>query len=89
MTPVSHAFSGGNVVFGTSPGRRGQVLPTAVGDIPVFNNVREGLDAGLRFQHRRRLSAAVGCWALGVAELVRVNRDLQEDRHHHGEDRRP
>jgi len=27
-------------------GRRGQVLPTAIGDIPVFNNVREGLDAG-------------------------------------------
>src|SRR5919205_222328 len=49
VTPVSHAFSGGNVVFGTSPGRRGQVLATAAGDIPVFNNVREGLDAGLTF----------------------------------------
>ena len=24
VTPVSHAFSGGNVVFGTSPGRSGQ-----------------------------------------------------------------
>jgi hypothetical protein len=35
VTPVSHAFSGGNVVFGTSPGRRGQVLPTPAGDIPV------------------------------------------------------
>ena len=29
VTPVSHAFSGGNVVFGTSPGRRGQVLADA------------------------------------------------------------
>src|SRR5205807_289435 len=38
VTPVSHAFSGGNVVFGTSPGRRGQVLATAAGDIPVYNN---------------------------------------------------
>ena len=47
VTPVSHAFSGGNVVFGTSPGRCGQVLATSIGDIPVFNNVREGLDAGL------------------------------------------
>lgn len=28
VTPVSHAFSNGNVVFGTSPGRRGQVLET-------------------------------------------------------------
>jgi|SRR5580658_4784459 hypothetical protein len=53
VTPVSHAFSGGNVVFGTSPGRRGQVLPTAKGDIPVYNNVREGLDDGLP-RHRRR-----------------------------------
>ena len=49
VTPTSHAFSGGNVVFGTSPGRRGQVLPTPVGDIPVYNNVREGLEAGLAF----------------------------------------
>ena len=24
VTPVSHAFSGGNVVFGTSPGRQGR-----------------------------------------------------------------
>ena len=26
VTPISHSFSGGNVVFGTSPGRSGQVL---------------------------------------------------------------
>src|ERR1700754_415273 len=49
VTPTSHAFSGGNVVFGTSPGRSGQMLRTPAGDIPVFNNVREGLDAGLAF----------------------------------------
>src|SRR6516225_3394321 len=49
VTPVGHAYSGGNVVFGTSPGRRGQVLETPIGDIPVFNNVREGLDDGLSF----------------------------------------
>jgi len=30
-------------------GRLGQVLATPVGDIPVFNNVLEGLDAGLAF----------------------------------------
>ena len=35
VTPTSHAFSGGNVVFGTSPGRAGQVLKTPAGDIPV------------------------------------------------------
>ncbi len=32
VTPISHAFSGGNIAFGTSPGRRGQVLPTPAGD---------------------------------------------------------
>src|ERR1700720_2676660 len=63
VTPVSHAFSGGNVVFGTSPGRRGQILTTANGDIPVYNNVREGLDDGLAVAdswNRIRIGGALG-----------------------------
>ena len=75
VTPTSHAFSGGNVVFGTSPGRAGSALKTSAGDIPVFNNVREGLDAGHVFN--------VGVVYLppsgvrdGVAELIRVNEHL-------------
>ena len=77
VTPVSHAYSGGNVVFGTSPGRQGQVLKTPIGDVPVYNSVREGLDAGHRFN--------VGVVYLppsgvrdGVAELIRVNPDLNK-----------
>ena len=77
VTPTSHAFSGGNVVFGTSPGRGGSVLKTAAGDIPVFNNVREGLNAGHSFN--------VGVVYLppsgvrdGVAELIRVNDQLNK-----------
>jgi succinyl-CoA synthetase alpha subunit len=77
VTPVSHAYSGGNVVFGTSPGRQGQKLKTPIGDVPVYNSVREGLDAGHRFN--------VGVVYLppsgvrdGVAELVRVNPDLRK-----------
>jgi succinyl-CoA synthetase alpha subunit len=77
VTPTSHAFSGGNVVFGTSPGRKGQTLKTPAGDIPVFNNVREGLEAGHTFN--------VGVVYLppsgvrdGVAELIRVNDDLEK-----------
>ena len=77
VTPTSHAFSGGNVVFGTSPGRKGQTLKTPAGDIPVFNNVREGLEAGHAFN--------VGVVYLppsgvrdGVAELIRVNDDLEK-----------
>ena len=77
VTPVSHAYSGGNVVFGTSPGRRGEVLETPAGNIPVFNNVREGLEAGLDFN--------VGVVYLppaavrdGVFELIRVNKDIKK-----------
>ena len=77
VTPVSHAFSGGNVVFGTSPGRRGQVLATPVGDVPVFNNVREGLDAGLAFNTGVVYLPPSGVRD-GVAELVRVNPKLEK-----------
>lgn len=77
VTPVSHAFSGGNVAFGTSPGRRGQVLPTPIGDIPVFNNVREGLDAGLEFNTGVVYLPPSGVRD-GVAELVRVNQKLEK-----------
>jgi succinyl-CoA synthetase alpha subunit len=77
VTPVSHAYSGGNIVFGTSPGRRGDHLETKIGLIPVYNNVREGLDAGHTFN--------VGVVYLppaavrdGVFELIRVNKDLEK-----------
>src|SRR5208282_727194 len=77
VTPVSHAFSGGNVAFGTSPGRRGHVLPTAKGDIPVYNNVREGLDDGLAFNAGVVYLPPSGVRD-GVAELVRVNPNLDK-----------
>ncbi|MGO8914382.1 MAG: hypothetical protein ACLQJR_00575, partial [Stellaceae bacterium] len=77
VTPVSHAFSGGNVIFGTSPGRRGQVLPTPIGDIPVYNNVREGLAEGLTFTTGVVYLPPSGVRD-GVAELVRVNPDLKK-----------
>ena len=77
VTPVSHAFSGGNVVFVTSPGRRGQVLTTAKGDVPVYNNVREGLDDGLAFNAGVVYLPPSGVRD-GVAELVRVNPGLDK-----------
>jgi succinyl-CoA synthetase alpha subunit len=77
VTPVSHAFSGGNVAFGTSPGRRGQVLRTPIGDVPVFNAVREGLDAGHRFNTGVVYLPPSGVRD-GVAELVRVNPELRK-----------
>ncbi|MEO5494978.1 MAG: hypothetical protein ABIR08_13240 [Sphingomonas sp.] len=77
VTPVCHAFSGGNIVFGTSPGRKGQMLKTSVGDIPVFNNVREGLDAGHAFNTGVVYLPPSGVRD-GVAELVRVNPALEK-----------
>ena len=77
VTPTSHEFSGGNVVFGTSPGRSGQKLETGAGAIPVFNNVREGLDAGHAFDTGVVYLPPSGVRD-GVAELVRINPDLRK-----------
>ncbi len=49
VTPVSHVYSGGNIVCGTMPGRAGSVLKTKIGDIPVYNSIAEALDAGHKF----------------------------------------
>jgi succinyl-CoA synthetase alpha subunit len=76
VTPTSHAFSGGNIAFGTSPGRGGQKLKTPIGDIPVFNNVREGLDAGHAFDTGVVYLPPSGVRD-GVAELIRVNPGLK------------
>src|SRR5580698_965149 len=77
VTPVSHAYSGGNIVFGTSPGKRGDFLGTPIGGIPVYNNVREGLADGHWFN--------VGVVYLppaavrdGVFEFIRVNDALEK-----------
>lgn len=77
VTPVGHAYSGGNVAFGTSPGRRGQVLETPSGDIPVYNSVLEGIDAGHRFNCGVVYLPPAGARD-GVAELIRVNPDLRK-----------
>ena len=77
VTPISHAYSGGNVVFGTAPGKGGAVLETPIGDIPVYNNVREGLDAGHRF-NCGVVYLPPSAARDGVAELIRVNPDLEK-----------
>jgi succinyl-CoA synthetase alpha subunit len=77
VTPVGHAWSGGNVVFGTSPGRRGQSLQTDVGEVPVYNNVLEGLKDGHSF-NCGVVYLPPSAARDGVAELIRVNPDLQK-----------
>jgi succinyl-CoA synthetase alpha subunit len=77
VTPVGHEYSGGNVVFGTSPGRRGQVLETRIGSVPVYNNVREGLVDGHRF-NCGVIYLPPSASRDGVAELIRVNPELKK-----------
>ena len=77
VTPIGHEYSGGNVVFGTSPGRRGQVLETKIGPIPVYNNVREGLDDGHRFDCGVVYLPPAAARD-GVAELIRVNPEIRK-----------
>ena len=62
-------------MFGTAPGKAGNLLKTPIGEIPVYNNVLEGMKAGHEFN--------VGVVYLppsgvrdGVAELIRVNDKL-------------
>src|SRR5438132_8002331 len=75
VTPVSHAYSGGNVVFGTARGKGGAVLETPIGNIPVYDNVRDGLAAGHRF-NCGVVYPPPSAARDGVAELIRVNPDL-------------
>jgi succinyl-CoA synthetase alpha subunit len=77
VTPVSHAYSGGNVAFGTSPGRRGQALETPLGNVPVYNNVLEGLKDGHRF-NCGVVYLPPSAARDGVAELIRVNPELKK-----------
>lgn len=48
VTPVSHEYSGGNIVAGVQYGRRG-VLETKIGSIPVYRSIREVMDKGITF----------------------------------------
>ena len=77
VTPTSHEFSGGNIVCGTMPGRSGSVMKTKVGDIPVYNNVLEAMEAGHRFNVAVVYVPPSGVKD-SVIEAVRVNPDLKK-----------
>ena len=77
VTPISHEFSGGNVAFGTGPGRSGQALETKLGKIPVYNSIKEGMDAGKRFNTAVIYLPPSGVKD-GVAEAVKFNPDLKK-----------
>lgn len=75
VTPVSHVYSGGNVVAGVQYGREGE-LETELGPIPVYPSVREVIknnhrfDTGVIYLPPTAVSQA-------VSELVTYNHDLK------------
>jgi succinyl-CoA synthetase alpha subunit/citrate synthase len=75
VTPVSHEYSGGNVVAGVQYGRSG-VLETKLGDIPVYPSVREVLAHGHGFDVGVVYLPPLGV-AQAAAELVRTNEGLK------------
>ena len=77
VTPTSHVYSGGNIVCGTMPGRSGSVLKTEIGDIPVYNNVAEALQAGHKFNVAVVYVPPAGVKD-SVIEAVRVNREIDK-----------
>nr|WP_282011634.1 CoA-binding protein [Nitrospina watsonii] len=77
VTPVSHEYSGGNIVFGTGPGKSGKALPTKSGNIPVYNSIKEGMAAGHKFNTAVVYLPPSGVKD-GVAEAVRQNPDLKK-----------
>jgi len=77
VTPTSHEYSGGNVVFGTGPGKSGKSLPTKLGNIPVYNSIKEGMLAGHKFNVVVVYLPPSGVKD-GVAEAVRHNPDLKK-----------
>ncbi len=77
VTPISHEYSGGNVVFGTGPGKSGKSLPTKNGKIPVYNSIKEGMAAGHEFNTAVVYLPPSGVKD-GVAEAVRDNPKLKK-----------
>lgn len=77
VTPVSHEYSGGNIVFGTGPGKSGLSLPTKKGNIPVYNSIKDGISAGHKFNTAVIYLPPSGVKD-GVAEAVRANPNLKK-----------
>ncbi len=75
VTPISHEYSGGNVVAGVQYGREG-VLETKLGDIPVYRSVRDVMNKGIWFDigviYLPPPAVAQAVW-----EFVRFNPDLK------------
>ncbi len=74
VTPVSHAFSGGNVVAGVQYGRSG-ILETPIGDIPVYPRLAQVI------KHHQFDTGVIylppGAVFHAVTELLHYNKSLK------------
>lgn len=77
VTPVSHTYSGNNVVAGVQYGRGGSVMETPSGDIPVFGSVKEIVDAGIKFDVGV-IYLPPAAVAHAVSELCARNEELKQ-----------
>ncbi len=75
VTPVSHEYSGGNVVAGVQYGRRG-TMETKIGDIPVFPSIRDVMREGIKFDIGV-IYLPPAAVSQAVSELVNYNPDLK------------
>jgi len=78
VTPMSHVFSGGNVVAGVQYGSTGEELETASGPIRVYGSVTEvlkaghGFDTGVIYLPPAAVSHAVSELCVHNEELKRI-----------------
>ena len=77
VIPVSHAYSGGNVVAGVQYGREGGVLETPLGDVPVYGSVRSVLKAGHRFD-TGVIYLPPAAVSHAISEMCSVNDEIQK-----------
>ncbi|MCP4701914.1 MAG: CoA-binding protein, partial [Gammaproteobacteria bacterium] len=76
VTPVSHAYSGGNIVAGVQYGRKGE-LETPIGNIPAYPSVREVMEAGHRFDIGV-IYLPPSAVAQAASELISFNKELKK-----------
>lgn len=75
VTPVSHEYSGGNIVAGVQYGRKG-VLETKIGEIPVFRSIRDVMREGIKFDTGVVYLPPTAV-RQAVSELIQYNQELK------------
>ncbi len=75
VTPVSHEYSGGNIVAGVQYGKHG-ALETAIGNIPVYQSVRDVMHQGHIFD-MGVIYLPPSAVSQAVSEMIQLNEHLK------------